>query len=441
VSRHGWAVRRLSLVGVAAIVGSLLAGPAVAAEPTAAPPTAAPPCAIGDRQPIAVPSPSPLPEHKPSQITIGGDALAGTGLAVAAGAPALPAELAATSWLVADLDSGEVLGACGAHRMQAPASVQKLLLAATVLPKLNPTDTVLVTPEDLDFGAEWDSKTVPLQAGQTYTVEDLFLGLLLRSGNDAANALARIAGGERGVAGTIEDMNAEARHLGAWDTHAATPSGLDGPGQVTSAYDLALIFRAAFANENFRRWVRTPEAVLSSQTQIEHDNWEFVQYPGSLGGKAGYTDIARHSYVGAFERDGRRLVATALGAEVMPLRSWQQVMGLLDWGFAQDRDTSVGQLVEPGEAQHVFESQQPSAPQPAGSRLGVVAESEPPTRAALWLAAGVGGAAVASLGVIVFSRRRRGRLAGPLSVAPPTASTPEPPASEPPTPPEPPTPS
>jgi serine-type D-Ala-D-Ala carboxypeptidase (penicillin-binding protein 5/6) len=426
MSRHGRAGRGLSLVGVAAILGSLLAGPAAAAEPTAAPV-----CAIGDRQAIAVPTPSPVPENKPGQVSIGGDALSGTGLAVAAGAPPLPAELAATSWLVADLDTGEVLGACGAHRMLAPASVQKLLLAETVLPKLNPADTVMVTPEDLDFGAEWDSKTVPLQPGQTYTVEDLFLGLLMRSGNDAANALARIAGGDRGVAGTVADMNAEAKRLGALDTHAATPSGLDGPGQVTSAYDLALIFRAAYANENFQRWVRTPEWVLSSQMQIEHDNWEYLQYPGSLGGKAGFTDIARHSYVGAFERDGRRLVATALGAEVLPQRVWQQVIGLLDWGFAQDRDTSVGHLVDPDEAQRLIGSPQQPAPEPAGSQLGVVAESEPPIRAALWAAAGIGGATLVSFGIIAFSRRRRLRAAAPLSspAAPDPPSGPEPPAS------------
>ena len=148
------------------------------------------PCAVSDVRGVAPPPPAPPPERKPAPVTLGGDALAGTGLVVAPGAPPLPEILTATSWVVADLDTGEVIGACGAHRMIAPASVQKVLLAATVLPKLNPADAVMVTPEDLDFGEEWDSKTVPLQAGQVYTVEDLFLGLLLRSGNDAANMLA-----------------------------------------------------------------------------------------------------------------------------------------------------------------------------------------------------------------------------------------------------------
>lgn len=451
MKRRGWRLRAVGLLGGCALVGSLLAGPAAeaapttgqpgagqlsagepsAGEPNAGVPSAAQPkagdaCAVGDLQPITVPAPSPVPEHKPGEVTIGGDALAGNTLAVAPGAPPLPADLAAASWLVADVDTGEVIGACGAHRMLAPASVQKVLLTLTVLPKLNPADVVLVTPEDLDFGAEWDSKTVPLQPGQAYRVEDLFLGLLLRSGNDAANALARIAGGDRGVAGTIADMNAEAHRLGAWDTHAETPSGLDGPGQVTSAYDLALIFRAAYEHEEFRRWVRTMDHQLTEEMQIQHDNWQFLEYPGSLGGKAGFTDIARHTWVGAAERDGRRLVATVLGGEILPARAWQQSIGLLEWGFAQPRGTSVGHLVEPGEAQALVDARRHEAP------TAVVIEPVPPsggTPTALFLAAGIGGAALASLALIVVAGRRRRTALATTAVA--TAPAPDPPAPNP----------
>jgi D-alanyl-D-alanine carboxypeptidase len=361
------------------------------------------PCAVSDVRGVAPPPPAPPPERKPAPVTLGGDALAGTGLVVAPGAPPLPEILTATSWVVADLDTGEVIGACGAHRMIAPASVQKVLLAATVLPKLNPADAVMVTPEDLDFGEEWDSKTVPLQAGQVYTVEDLFLGLLLRSGNDAANALARIAGGERGVAGTVADMNAFARSLGAWDTYAATPSGLDGPGQVSSAYDQVLIFRAAYEHEPFRRWVRTHDHQLASGLQIQHDNWEYLELPGSLGGKSGFTDIARHSFVGAAERDGRRLVAAVLGAEVMPARGWQQNAALLDWGFAQPKGTAVGHLVKPGEADELVAARRAEPAQPV-----VIGSSSPGGAGpALILAAGISAAAVLSLATIVFTGRRR----------------------------------
>jgi D-alanyl-D-alanine carboxypeptidase (penicillin-binding protein 5/6) len=242
---------------------------------------------------------------------------------------------------------------------------------------------------------------------------------MLNSGNDAANVLARVGGGPGGVPGTIEAMNAEARRLGAYDTHAVTPSGLDGPGQATSVYDLALIARACFAREDFRRYNATLRAQIPAQPpkttrgfQIQNDNQLLLQYPGALGGKTGFTDLARHTYVGMAERNGRRLVVTILSAETRPMRSWQQGAALLDWGFSLPRDGAVGRLVGPGE---VGDARRSSAPQP---RAGAVAGTA--ARRAL----GAGGTttlAVAGAGMLVAAtaatatavglarRRRRGR--------------------------------
>ena len=149
-------------------------------------------------------------------------------------------------------------------------------------------------------------------------------------------------------------MNAEAKRLGAYQTHAVTPSGLDGPGQFTSAYDLALIARQCFAKADFRKYALTERTQIPAQKklkkggfQIQNENKLVFNYPGALGGKTGFTKLARHSYVGGAERNGRRLVATVLGAEAAPLRGWQQGAALLDWGFALPADASVGKLVEP----------------------------------------------------------------------------------------------
>ena len=373
-------------------------------------------CAIGDLVSIAVPKPSPLPTHEPGLPTIGGDLLAGNGLSVPIGSPALPAQLAATSWLVADLDSGAVLGACGAHRYGAPASVQKLLLLATALPKLKPTDVTTITAEDLNFEA--GSSAVGLINGGTYTVEELFLGLILNSGNDAANTLARLAGGDRGVSGGLAEMNAEARRLGAWDTHAETPSGLDGPGQVTSVYDLALIFRACFGHEDFRRYLHTESARMPAQPPkdpngfaIQNDNRLLFEYPGAFGGKTGFTDIARHTFVGAAERDGRRLVVAVLGAEIRPVRAWQQTAGLLDWGFALARDVTVGHLVAPGEAEKLMETP-PSATAPV-SAAPAAADPLPSQSPPAMVLVMVGAGAVAFGSAWVFAARlSRRRHAG-----------------------------
>jgi D-alanyl-D-alanine carboxypeptidase (penicillin-binding protein 5/6) len=325
--------------------------------------------------PPPVPEPSPVPSRNRSVPAVGGSLLATSGLAVPDGAAAVPNNISARSWLVADLDSGEVLGACGPHEYGAPASLQKLLLAATVLPKLDPAATVTITPGDLDF--EPGSSAVGLILGGTYTVETIWLGLMLNSGNDAANVLARLGGGEKGIAGTIDDMNAQARHLGADDTTARTPSGLDGPGQVTSAYDLALIFRSCFSHENFRRYTGAKTAQMPPQPpkdpngfQIQNDNQLLFDYPGGIGGKTGFTDIARHTYVGAAERNGRRLVVTVLGAEHQPVKTWMQGAALLDWGFSVPAGHSVGHLIEPGEPERE-QQQEPAA--------AATAQATPPT--------------------------------------------------------------
>ena len=417
----------LSLVAMAGLFVPLGAAAATAANPaptvsissapssphTAASPVPGIPCAIGDLVSIAVPKTSPLPTHDAGLPTIGGELLAGNGLSVPSGSPALPTTLAATSWLVADLDSGEVLGACGAHRYAVPASVQKLLLMATALPKLKPTDVTTITAGDLDFEA--GSSAVGLMLGGTYTVEDLFLGLVLNSGNDAANTLARLAGGSRGMAGGLADMNAEARRLGAWDTHAETPSGLDGPGQVTSVYDLALIFRACFGYENFRRYITTKNARMPAQPPrdpdgfaIQNDNRLLLEYPGALGGKTGYTDLARHSFVGAAERDGRRLVVAVLGAEIRPVRAWKQSAGLLDWGFSLARDASVGNLVAPGEAEKLMAPAPSPTPEVATAEAVVALPSQSQPSMALVIV-GVGAVAFGGAWVLAvrLSRRRR----------------------------------
>lgn len=354
-------MRAGQLVGV--IVTTVMAIPATAVQPSPAPsPPPEIPCPIAELDPPPDrPSPPDPPPHRPGDRELGGVALAAAGLVVPPGAPEPPDNLTATSWLVADLDTGAVLGGCGPHEYRIPASTQKLLLAAALLPELDPDEKVKVIREDLDI--EPGSSAVGLVVGGRYSVETLWLGLLLNSGNDAANALARIGGGEDGVAGGLRAMNDEARRLGAFQTHAATPSGLDGPDQFTSAYDLALIARRLFERRDFRRYVSTERANVPAQPQvdtggfqIQNQNDLLTNYRGALGGKTGFTDLARHTFVGAAERDGRRLVVTLLGAERRPSPTWQQGAALLDWGFALPDDAAVGRLVEPGEVERAAAS-------------------------------------------------------------------------------------
>jgi D-alanyl-D-alanine carboxypeptidase (penicillin-binding protein 5/6) len=312
--------------------------------------------------------------------------------------------------VVADLTSGAVLGGCGPHEYGVPASVQKLLVAAAFLADLDPARVIQVTRSDLDF--EPGSSAMGLLLNGRYSIENLWLGLLLNSGNDAANVLARLGGGPAGLAGGLAEMNAEARRLGAYQTHAATPSGLDGPGQFTSAYDLALIARACFARADFRRYVATERAEVPGQPPdnprgfaMLNDNQLLRQYPGALGGKTGYTDLARHSFVGAAERNGRRLVVTLLGAEVQPLRGWQQGAALLDWGFALRPDASVGRLVE--RANPTTPATSPAAAAAANGTAGASADRRTGGAGPLVLAAGSAALLATLLVLLALARRRR----------------------------------
>ena len=391
---------------LAALGGAALAlptpAPAVGALGTPGRPPKVPCPTITVTRP-ARPSP-PTPDQQ--QRAVGGPGLASAGLAIPAGAPK-PARLTATSWLVADLGSGAVLGACGAHEYATPASVQKLLLAATFMPKLNPAQVVAVTHADMNF--EPGSSAVGLVEGGRYSIESLWLSLLLKSGNDAANVLARVGGGTSDYRAGVAAMNAEARRLGARQTHAVTPSGLDGPGQFTSAYDLALIARACYARADFRRYTATRTASVadhrngSGTIQLNNDNGMLQQYPGMLGGKTGFTDLARQTYVGVAERHSRRLVVTLLGAESGPLGSFGEVGILLDWGFALPGNAFVGRLVEPGAASaspSASRASPPAAPPPEAQRTA----ASPGT--AIGLAVVTAAVLVA---LVVFRRRARER--------------------------------
>ena len=419
---HAFSTRFLLSVAITAAtaVPAVVTIAAPAQSTTASRSVAAPfqPCPIVKvaRPPI---SPSPMPTRPPGRPIIGGDSLGTDGLVVAPGSPPLPKVLSATSWLVADLDTGDVLGACAPHAPGAPASLQKLLLALTVLPKLDPKQEVTVTAEDMNF--EPGSSAVGLLTGGKYTVETLWLGLLLNSGNDAANVLARLGGGDEGVAGTLREMNETAAWLGALDTHAETPHGLDGPGQATSAYDLALIARALFDREDFRRYAATRTADIPAQPhldlpksrtrgfQIQNDNRLLTEYPGALGGKTGFTDIARHTFVGAAERDGRRLVVTLLGAEHRPVRTWEQAAALLDWGFATAPGSSVGKLVEPGEAERLLAAAL-ATPSPSVAALAPAAQEQHDqvgSRSGLLVAAAVAAVLFLAVWTTVLVRLRR----------------------------------
>jgi D-alanyl-D-alanine carboxypeptidase (penicillin-binding protein 5/6) len=251
----------------------------------------------------------------------------------------------APAWIVADMDTGQVLAGRDMYAAHPPASTIKTLLALTVideLPDLNAT----VVSNNSDTLVECNCAGV--RPGRTYTARQLLDGLLLVSGNDAANTLADMLGG---LDAAVDKMNAKAVAIGATNTHATTPSGLDGPGGAgwTTPHDLAAIFRAAMANPVFAQITAEPVAMFPSDTgdkPLVNQDELLARYPGAIGGKTGFTNAARKTFVGAADRGGRRLVIAMMYGLIHEggPTYWDQAAALLDWGFAQNRAVSVAVL-------------------------------------------------------------------------------------------------
>lgn len=262
------------------------------------------------------------------------------------GVSALP-KVATKGWVLADLDTGEILAMQDPDRLLRPASTLKLLTALTVAPRLAPDQPYRAVKAD----EEAEGNRVVLYEGLKYTVADLLHAALLPSANDAAEALARANGG---IDVTVEQMNAEAARLGAVNTTAKNPSGLDEDGQVTTARDLAAIGRAAFANPEIASYLTLRTVDFPGKREAgkrviypiyNHNRTVIDGFEGSLGGKSGFTSQARRTYVGAAERDGRRLMVSLLN---IGGNTYTTAETLLDWGFANASKLSpVGTLPEP----------------------------------------------------------------------------------------------
>lgn len=243
-----------------------------------------------------------------------------------AGAVAVP-DGPAQAWLLADLDTGRILASRNPYGPHAPASTIKPLLAMVVLDNLRPDNFARANQSHTQV----ECSCVGLKPGQPYTTLQLLEALLMVSGNDAANMLADMLGGQR-VA--VAAMNRKAASLGARSTRASSPSGLDGPEweSITTPYDLALIYRAALTYPLIAHIMRQPTAQFPGKT-ISNQNELLQRYPGTFAGKTGFTNLARETYVAAAQRNGRRLVVVEMyGSGDL----YAQAISLFDWGFSQN---------------------------------------------------------------------------------------------------------
>lgn len=273
-------------------------------------------------------------------------ALAGVFAAAMAGIPAYaaPENISAVSAIVIEAQTGTVLWEHNSREKRAMASTTKIM-------------TALLTIEAGDLDREFtadplairvEGTSMGLKEGDRVSRRDLLYGILLPSGNDAANAAAVSVSGS--MAAFVKLMNSRAQELGLADTHFATPSGLDAQGHYTTAYDLAKLAAFALRDNTFREIVGCSSAEVEFgnppyKRTLYNSNKMLKRYDGAIGVKTGFTDNARRCLVSAAERDGVTLVAVTLNAP----DDWNDHTKMLDYGFTQVRayplDTSCAEKV------------------------------------------------------------------------------------------------
>ncbi|MGP5928302.1 D-alanyl-D-alanine carboxypeptidase family protein [Corynebacterium glyciniphilum] len=259
----------------------------------------------------------------------------------------VPDRLSLGSYLVYDVDSGDILAAKDPYGLYRPASIIKALLVMTALDELDLDQVVPVSDEAVAI----DGSQVGVGPGGRYTARELLLGLVMRSGNDAAIALSEAMGGQDETVKRMQDL---ADSLGTQATRVMTVHGLDSAGVQTTAYDMALIYRAAFQREDVRELLGEETTDFPGYGDMEgfelsSDNEMLFNYPGTIGGKTGFTDNARHTFSVAAERDGRKLGMVLLNSTIAAGRPAEQASAVLDAAFDAPAGASIGTLDTPAD--------------------------------------------------------------------------------------------
>ena len=240
----------------------------------------------------------------------------------------MPPPIEAQAAIVMEANSQTVLFEKEADRQMFPASTTKIM-TFLLAQKLGSPDSIVTIS---DRAADCEGSSLEVSEGDRIKLRDLVYGLMLVSGNDAAEAVAEHIGGS--IPKFVRYMNDEAAAIGARHTHFVNPHGLPDPKHYTTAYDLALITDRALANPEFSRVTGTKAATvafLSGETRnLVNSNKLLGNYRGINGGKTGYTRAAGDCLVATAKRGGIQLIVVILNSD----ERWDDAKNLLDFTFA-----------------------------------------------------------------------------------------------------------
>ena len=266
--------------------------------------------------------------------------IAGTAAALLAAVLFFPVQVRAISAekaILLDAVSGRIIYEKNADSQSLIASTTKIMTALVVCEQCNVLDRMRIPKEAVGI----EGSSMYLQEGEVLTIQELLYGLMLRSGNDAAVALAIYCGGT--VEGFAELMNDKARMLGMDESHFVNPNGLDAPDHYSTARDLAILAAYAMDNPIFYKTVST-KSVQVGERYLTNHNKLLWRVEGADGVKTGYTKAAGRILVSSATRQGRRLIAVTINAP----DDWNDHSALLEEGFAGfhvERLVSAGDVV------------------------------------------------------------------------------------------------
>lgn len=254
--------------------------------------------------------------------------------------------IGAQSAVVMDVNTGTLLYSKNPHDELYPASTTKLLTALLVIENTT-MDEIVTFSSDAVWNIDRGSTHLSIDVGEQLSIEDCLYGLLLASANEVAYALAEHVGGS--MDGFVDMMNGRAQKLGCKNTHFSNSNGLPREDHYTSAYDLALIARECFANETFCKIASTTKYTIKPTNKQPEERpisnhhkmlpgFKY-EYEGFIGGKTGFTEVARQTLVSCAERNGMRLICVVMKEEAPA--QFTDTVELFDYAFSSFQTINI----------------------------------------------------------------------------------------------------
>ncbi len=249
--------------------------------------------------------------------------------------------ISAQTAIMIEGNSGEVLYEKNTEQKAYPASITKIMTALLAIEKGDLDKKVTVS----ENASGVEGSSIYLETGEKIPLRDLVYGLMLRSGNDAAIAIAEEIGGSTDR--FVIMMNKKARELGAYNTHFANPNGLHNPDHYTTARDMALIAMAAMENPEFKQVAKAKTWICDRgegrYNYFYNKNKVVYQYDGGTGIKIGYTRVAGRTLVASSERNGMELICVVMNAP-----NWfQDTYKLMDYAYSQFETVKIAKGQRP----------------------------------------------------------------------------------------------